>query len=252
MAKISTYPSVTPTSEDYVIGTDASNLLITKTFKIGNITALLTLDQVLTNGNTSGQDIILNGSVTLGGGLIDSLGGLGAAGQVLVSTGTKTEWQDASGSTTLTKLLEGSSVDSLQVPVGLDTPLKVSFGAAQGIITDDVMISADGIVTFNQAGQYYIDVELSVVRQGAGTLSYSLVRGLLNSVTVGVPTTIGLTVQEYFPYKKRFTINAAATDTFEVQFMRDSSGANDGFLSRFLGAGGFAGTPSAFIQIWKA
>lgn len=252
MPKISTYPSVTPTSEDYLVGTDASNLLMTKSFKVGQIMALLTLDEVLNNGNTSSEDIVLNGNVTIGAGLTDSLGSLGTSGQVLTSTGSATEWQDASGGTTLTRLLVGSSTDSLQVPVGLDIPLKVNFGAAQGVITDDVMISADGIVTFNQAGQYYVDVELPVVRQGAGVLSYSLVRGLLDSVTVEVPTIIGLTVQEYFPYMKRFILTASAASTFEVQFMRDSSGANDGFLSRFLGAGGFTVTPSAFIKIWKA
>jgi hypothetical protein len=252
MPKISTYPSVTPTSEDYLVGTDASNLLMTQSFKVGQITALLTLDEVLSNGNTSAEDIVLNGNVTIGAGLTDSLDSVGTSGQVLTSTGSAVEWQDASGGTILTRLLQGSSSSSLQVPAGLDVPLKINFGGAQGVITDDVTISADGVVTFNQAGQYYVDVEMSISRQATGVLSYSLVRGLLDGVAVEKPTTIGMTAQSFFPYSKRFVLTALATDTFEIQFMRDSNGANDGLLSRFLGSGGFATTPSASIQIWKA
>jgi hypothetical protein len=254
MPKISTYPSVTPTSEDYLVGTDASNLLMTQSFKVGQITALLTLDEVLSNGNTSAEDIVLNGNVTIGAGLTDSLDSVGTSGQVLTSTGSAVEWQDASGGGSLVMTLEGASSDSLQVPSGVDNPMLVNFGAAQGVITDPVSISAGGVVTFNDAGQYHVNVELSVYRSAASSsLSYSLVRGLLNSVTeIEPPTTIGLTNEQYFPYKKTFIIDAVAADTLEIQFQRDSSGYNIGYLQRFLGAGGWGQSRSAYIKIWKA
>ena len=54
MAKISTYPQPTPPSlGDYVIGTDISDLLMTKNYLISDILALATLDMVLHNGDSS-------------------------------------------------------------------------------------------------------------------------------------------------------------------------------------------------------
>lgn len=54
MAKISTYPEQQPPSlDDYVIGTSVSNALATKNYLISDIIGLATLDEVLTNGNTS-------------------------------------------------------------------------------------------------------------------------------------------------------------------------------------------------------
>jgi hypothetical protein len=54
MAKISTYPEQQPPSlDDYVIGTSVSNALATKNYFISDVLGLVTLDMVLTNGNTS-------------------------------------------------------------------------------------------------------------------------------------------------------------------------------------------------------
>lgn len=254
MAKISTYEAKSsPTGEDYVIGTDAEDSLKTKSFKLATILELVTLDSVLQNGNTTERAIVLNGSVTLGGEVVDSLDSAGTVGQVLTSTGSAVEWQDASGGGgELTRVLTASASDSLQVPAGLDSPLKINFGAAQGTISDPVSINASGTVTFNEEGQYHVQVELPITRQGSGAISYTLVRALLNSSELEPPTVVSSTIQSSIPYKKMFIIDALATEQLEIQIMRDSNGANDGLLSRFFGSGGFGGTPSSYIKIWKA
>ncbi|QDP68183.1 MAG: hypothetical protein Unbinned1473contig1000_61 [Prokaryotic dsDNA virus sp.] len=253
MAKISTYDFSSPTSEDYVIGTKSDNLSSTKNFKVGQIMTLLTLDIVLQNGNQSDRAVTLGGNLTLDGNLTDGGGSVGSNGQLLSSTGTGVQWIDQpSSGGSLTDVLTGTSADSLQVPSGLDTPLQVTFGAAQGTIVNDVMIDAAGTVTFNQAGQYHVFVELSTAKQSAGAITYIVVRGLLSSTEIDYPDVIGLTTEEFFPYKKKFIVDATASQTFQIQLMRDSNGSNDGYLSRFAGSGGFGITPSAFIKIWKA
>ena len=51
-----------------------------------------------------------------------------------------------------------------QAPVALDTPIDVTFGAAQGTVSDPVMLSAGGIITFNQELSYDTEIALSVGR----------------------------------------------------------------------------------------
>ncbi|QDP54113.1 MAG: hypothetical protein GOVbin1629_49 [Prokaryotic dsDNA virus sp.] len=103
MAKIentTVYPTVTPTAEDLLIGTDVSNENNTVTFKISSLTTSSTLQglqSVLDTGNSATQTMQLTGSISLLGGVntgfIDlcqiKLGGsYGAAGQVLTSQGS--------------------------------------------------------------------------------------------------------------------------------------------------------------------
>ena len=103
MAKIentTVYPTVTPTAEDLLIGTDVSNENNTVTFKISSLTTSSTLQglqSVLDTGNSATQTMQLTGSISLLGGVntgfIDlcqiKLGGnYGTAGQVLTSQGS--------------------------------------------------------------------------------------------------------------------------------------------------------------------
>ena len=88
-------------------------------------------------------------------------------------------------SLTLTSLLSGSELTN-QLPSGLDSPLQVKFGAAQGDSSSAVQLSADGTLTFNQNGLYFIDVYLNFERLGSsGGTSITLFRELINDVQVG-------------------------------------------------------------------
>jgi hypothetical protein len=64
MAKISTYPvDGLISTDDFIIGSDAENVNITKNFTVGGILSLANLQMVLNNGNSATQNITLVGSV---------------------------------------------------------------------------------------------------------------------------------------------------------------------------------------------
>lgn len=64
MAKISTYPvDGLISTDDFIIGSDAENVNITKNFTVGGILSLANLQTVLNNGNTATQSITLVGNV---------------------------------------------------------------------------------------------------------------------------------------------------------------------------------------------
>jgi len=108
MAKISNliaYPTVTPTLGDYVVGTDISDGNATVNYSFQSIADILpnqTLEEVLAEGNTATNNIILTGNISISGTYGDTSGDVGTAGQVLSSTGTGTNWVDnVDGSGTL-------------------------------------------------------------------------------------------------------------------------------------------------------
>ena len=108
MARISTYPIDSNVNiNDYIIGTDSDNNSITKNYTISSIIALaessIDLSEVLAVGNTATNNIVLTGmmtatNLTATAGItnnllyIDSLGFSGTVNQVLLSTGTATQW----------------------------------------------------------------------------------------------------------------------------------------------------------------
>jgi hypothetical protein len=64
MAKISTYPvDGLISTDDFIIGSDAENVNITKNFTVGGILSLATLQTVLDNGNSATESITLVGNV---------------------------------------------------------------------------------------------------------------------------------------------------------------------------------------------
>lgn len=116
-----------------------------------------------------------------------------------------------------------------QAPTAVDTPLQVSFGAAQCAPTDPVSISAAGLVTFNVAGNYAVRVKLQAGRTGASGVSILLSRILLAGAQYGSPAATKLVSADVtIPIESRVVINATAGQTFAVQIMRDSAGTNFG------------------------
>jgi len=116
MAKIkntTAYPTVTPSTNDLIIGTDVSDNNKTVTFTVSSIGGGAGVNQdlnsVLGVGNTSLLNIELNGTASALGSSISAidifpttisaggLGSVGTAGQVLSSTGTGIAWIAAPG-----------------------------------------------------------------------------------------------------------------------------------------------------------
>jgi len=116
-----------------------------------------------------------------------------------------------------------------QAPTAVDTPLQLTFGGAQGSIANPVMINAAGLVTFNIAGNYAVRIKLQNGRTGASGTSILLSRILLNGTQIGSPAAAKITQAEsIFATDSRMVVNVTAGQTFSVQIMRDSAGANFG------------------------
>ena len=96
MAKIDTYPTTTPESSDLILGSDVNSSNATKNFLVSALQDFIQgntdLQTVLNAGNTSTGPMILDGSLRINSGLLDSAGGLGTNGQALLSTGTSVSW----------------------------------------------------------------------------------------------------------------------------------------------------------------
>lgn len=116
-----------------------------------------------------------------------------------------------------------------QAPTAVDTPLQVAFGAAQGAPSDPVSISAAGLVTFNQAGNYAVRVKLQCGRTGASGTSILLSRLVLGGTQLGSAACVKLTQTDATtPTDSRVVMNPTAGQTLQVQIMRDSAGSNFG------------------------
>lgn len=116
-----------------------------------------------------------------------------------------------------------------QAPTAVDTPLQLSFGAAQGSASDPVMINAAGLITFNTAGNYAVRVKLQCGRTGATGTSILLSRLLLNGTQLGSTAAVRLTQTDATtPTESRVVVNATVGQTLAIQIMRDSAGSNFG------------------------
>lgn len=140
-----------------------------------------------------------------------------------------------------------------QLPTALNTPIQVTFGAAQGSAANPVMINAAGLVTFNAAGNYAVRIKLQCGRVavvGSATIN---ARILLNGTQVGVPAATRMdSSATIIPTESRVIVNVAATNTFAVQVMRDSAdtGINAGGLYAVTsGVAAWGVSPSALIVI---
>ena len=103
MAKIentTVYTTVTPASEDLLIGTDVSDNNKTVTFLVSSVSGAggvaQGLQSVLDTGNSATQNLSLTGNITVVGTItpttLTASNGVGTAGQILSSTGSGLQW----------------------------------------------------------------------------------------------------------------------------------------------------------------
>lgn len=138
-----------------------------------------------------------------------------------------------------------------QAPSAVDTPLQLTFGAAQKSSSDPVMINAAGLVTFNVAGAYAVRIKLQCGRTGATGTSILLSRILLGGAQVGSAACVKMTQTDATtPTDSRVVINATAGQTFAVQIMRDSTGSNfGGVYPQVATVTAWGAAPSAMLVI---
>lgn len=138
-----------------------------------------------------------------------------------------------------------------QAPTAVDAPLQVAFGAAQGAPADPVSISAAGLVTFNQAGNYAVRVKLQCGRTGASGTSILLSRLVLGGTQLGSAACVKLTQTDATtPTDSRVVMNPTAGQTLQVQIMRDSAGSNfGGIYPQAATVAAWGTAPSALLVI---
>jgi len=140
-----------------------------------------------------------------------------------------------------------------QEPSGLDSPLQVTFGAAQGTATDPVMLDALGNITFNQGGLYLFNGYGNFERQGSsGGVAVTLFRALINGVQSGPTKGVELSgTGIMFPYELTLPIQVSAGDVLTWEVLRDSSGVDAGGLYIHTNGGPWSNVPSADVNIYK-
>ena len=144
-----------------------------------------------------------------------------------------------------------------QSPPGLDSPIQIEFGAAQGSGSDPVQIAANGTITINQGGPYNFRATFSIERPGSSGEAFLFFRVLVNGQPAGNPIAAVLDVQEItLPLQFDFFENFNDTDTIAVEFYRDSQGtpaANEGSLVSYTSTNppNWGTTPSASLNVTK-
>jgi len=155
-------------------------------------------------------------------------------------------------SISLTSALSSVSTTN-QEPSGLDSPLQVNFGDAQGSASDPIMLDDLGNITFNQGGIYLFNGYANFERKGAsGGVTVTLFRALLNGVQQGPTKGVDLSnTGIMFPYELTLPMQVNAGDVLTWEIMRDSSGVDAGGLYTHTNSGPWSNVPSSDIRIYK-
>ncbi len=179
-----------------------------------------TLDNVLTNGNSSAQNIVLTGSASVTAPTIiptniqDTLGTNGAVGYVLTSTATGIQWQAASGGSAVSSVSAGAAGTST------GTPLTISptTGAVSVVSNAYAGGSNVGHVPAGGAAGQYLDGASgawTALPSGGGTMSsFDITDGAANTETISDGNTISFLVgTPVFSAGTGMTATVSATDT---------------------------------------
>jgi len=194
-----------------------------------------------TNVNLGANNITANSFIKVGG----------TSAQFLKANGTVDSNTYLTANTlSVPQVLNGTSFVT-QAPSALDTPLVVSFGAAQSNV--DVTLDAGGTIVFNTEGVYFINSFSSVERQGSsGGVAVILFRVTLNGVQITTTKAIELpSTGVIIPYEITIPFQATVGDMIRFEIMRDSTGVDAGGLYIKDTLGGWGTVPSSQIQIWK-
>jgi hypothetical protein len=140
-----------------------------------------------------------------------------------------------------------------QVPSGLNSPLQVTFGPAQGSPSSPVQLLSNGDIVFNQSGLYLFNGYANFERQGSsGGVAIVAFRALINGVQVTPTKAVEINfVGVSTPYELTIPIQVNEGDVLKWEIMRDSLGTNAGGLYARTLLGGWGNVPSADVNIFK-
>ena len=154
------------------------------------------------------------------------------------------------------RTLEAVSLAADQQPTlrGKDNALPLEFGAAQGSVSDPVMIDVNGLTTFNQLGLNRISAILQFGRTGSSGTSVLFFRFLVNGLQLGRSVAEKLSNADDLAYIEITNwFNIPPGVTLQVEVMRDLSGSNFGGVFETIptdeGAGTWNPSPCAVLRI---
>lgn len=148
------------------------------------------------------------------------------------STGTGSGcWKRNATQASITKstLLDAKSY-ATQEPSVVDSPLKLTFGVAQGnASTDLVTIDILGNITFHVGGRYSFDVGLQPGRTTGAGEAIMFAGWLVNGSPVGNTIAFKMNDTAYSsPYRSSFEYDMPAGSVLSMELIRDSAGVNNG------------------------
>lgn len=140
-----------------------------------------------------------------------------------------------------------------QEPSGLDTPLQVKFGSAQGTVSDPVSLDSNGTITFNQSGLYLFNGYFNFERQGPSAgVAIILFRMLVNGVQYGSVKMAELNRTGIsLPYDLTIPMTFSQGDELTYEILRDSTGVDEGGLYIHDNGSTWTNVPSVAIKIFK-
>lgn len=136
-------------------------------------------------------------------------------------------------------------------PSAVDTPVPATFDS--NVSNADISISTTGLITINTSGLYEATFNFNFGRTTAVATAHLAARLLKNGAQFGFSQ--GATLSDQVnsrPMQANLEMALVATDTLQVEVMRDSSGANEGGLLAIpLTPVGWADIPSYWVRIRK-
>jgi len=147
-------------------------------------------------------------------------------------------------------VLDGLSIVA-QTPVALNTPIQVSFGAAQTLPA--MTLSALGSITILEAGAYSIVLNATYGRTSSTGIAILFGRFEKNGVMLGQPIAMKSdAAQMTLPYTQTGIGTFAVNDVITFNIYRDSAGLNEGGLYPIASTlAGWTTAPSAQIQVYR-
>lgn len=129
----------------------------------------------------------------------------------------------------ITEVEAVSTVD--QVPLGLDTPLQITFDSSYEGTYGGVSVDSAGTITINKSGQYTFESFLSLGRVGSPQDAYLIAHATVNgdpsdnsfAFSISSGSQIGA-------MHATFIFDLEAGDVIKLWITRDSIGQNDGRL----------------------
>ena len=107
---------------------------------------------------------------------------------------------------------------------------QIQYGGAQQL-TDACSMSADGTVTFHEAGTYFLSFYFQFTRETVSHTANLVLWSLIDDTTAGIPViSKAMNANVLTPTELTLPIYFNAGQTLKGVIMRDTSGANDGGL----------------------